>query len=54
MLTHDEIIERLLTQYEIDDIILLLDIDAEQLLLEFSYKITDKYEEIMEALDEDE
>ena len=52
MLTVDEIIERLLTEYEVDDIITLLDIRSEELLERFDDKIDEHYDAVMEALDE--
>jgi len=44
--------EKLVTQYEIDDIILLLDISAEELLEMMSYKIEMNYDKVVEAVDE--
>ena len=54
MLTVDEMIDKLLTRYEVDDIIFLLDISAEELLEMMSYKVEEKYEQVLEALDEAE
>lgn len=44
--------EKLVTRYDIDDIILLLDIGAEELLEVMSYKVEENYEKVVEALDE--
>ncbi len=51
-LSLDEIIERLLTRYEVDDIIGLLDISAEELLNAFEHRIIENEDKVLEALDE--
>jgi hypothetical protein len=53
MLTLNEIIEKLLTQYDADDILNILDISTEELLDKFDYKVADKYEELNEEFEDE-
>jgi hypothetical protein len=46
MLTLDELMDRLLTQYDADDIINILHISTEELLEKFDYKVAERYEEL--------
>ena len=51
-MTLDEIVDRLLTEYDTDDILTLLDIQADELVWMFEHKIDERREQILEALDE--
>lgn len=51
MLTLDEIIEKLLAQYDPDDIILLLDITSEEILDQFSHKIENRLDRVLGAIE---
>jgi hypothetical protein len=51
MLTLDELMERMLTQYDADDIINILHISTEDLLDKFDYKVAEHYEELQNELD---
>ena len=51
MLTLDELMARILTMYDPDDILVLLDITTEELLDKFDYKVAERYEELNDELD---
>jgi hypothetical protein len=51
MLTLDELMERLLTEYDPDDILTLLQISTEDLLDKFDYKIEEKFEELQDEFE---
>lgn len=53
-MTTDEIIEKLLDQYDVDDILILLDIQGEELLWHFDFKIDEHYDKVIEAIDDGE
>lgn len=52
MLTPNEICEKLIVFYEVDLIIELLQISAEELLERFEDRIETHYDRILEAIDE--
>ena len=52
MYTLDELREKLLTRYEIDDIIELLDINSEELVDRFEDKVINRIEKIQREIDE--
>ena len=52
MYTLDELREKLLTRYEIDDIIELLDINSEELVDRFEYKVINRIEKIQQEIEE--
>lgn len=51
MLCLEEIIEKLLAQYDPDDIIILLDITAEELLEQFEHKIESRRDKVLGAIE---
>ena len=53
-LTMDEIKERVLKQYDVDDLVEALDISAEELLDRFEDKFINRLTFFEEAVDEDE
>tara|TARA_R100000781_G_C4018387_1_gene106176 strand:+ start:374 stop:541 length:168 start_codon:yes stop_codon:yes gene_type:complete len=52
MYTLDELREKLLTRYEIDDIIELLDINSEELVDRFEDKVINRIEKIQQEIEE--
>tara|TARA_R100000808_G_scaffold442_5_gene2345 strand:- start:31 stop:198 length:168 start_codon:yes stop_codon:yes gene_type:complete len=52
MYTLDELREKLLTRYEIDDIIELLDINSEELVDRFEDKVINRIEKIQREIEE--
>jgi hypothetical protein len=51
MLTLEELMERMLTQLDPDDIITTLDITSEELLDKFDYKVQERFEELQDEFD---
>jgi hypothetical protein len=51
MLTLEELMDRLLTEYDPDDILDLLQISTEDLLDKFSHRVEERYEELNDEFD---
>ena len=53
MLTIEELMEKMLTEYESEDIIYTLKIEAEELLERFSDRVEEMQDELREELDDE-
>ena len=53
MMTIEELMEKMLTEYEAEDIIFTLKIEAEELLERFSDRVEEMQDELREELDDE-